>query len=52
MGLSPERVEIIDFLPALTINPSSAMVKYPVLETDVAGFVKTFTVEVSSAVKI
>ena len=44
--MSNDRMEVIDFAPAIDVADHTIMVKYPTLEPDIAGFVKPFTINV------
>ena len=44
--MSSDRMEAMDFTPAINVADHTMMVKYPTLEPDIAGFVKPFTINV------
>ena len=49
-SMTPERQKAVDFSTFVAVDFHSFVLAYPVPESDVAGFIKPFTLEVSALI--
>jgi len=50
-GVTKDRYEAVDITSPVTIDSHAIIYKYPSLDTDIAGFVKPFNVDVKTYIE-